>query len=324
MTARDRELRDIVRQLRQELAWAERIGYVVEQRAAQAPAVRVEAEAPVAREAPAQRPAPSFDRAPPPPDRAPPPSFGRAPPPSFDRAPPPSFDRAPPPRGGAPTPSTRPGPAPAPPAARPGLPVVQAAPPPNLEGPMSLDEIRAELGDCTRCKLHKAGRKQIVFGVGNPKAELMFIGEGPGAQEDQEGVPFVGEAGQLLTKIIEAMGFRRDEVYIANIVKCRPPNNRDPEPDEVLSCEPFLKKQIETVGPQLVVTLGKYASQTLLRTTTPITRLRGNWGTYAGIPVMPTFHPAYLLRSPHEKRPVWQDMQAVVARMGRALPPSRG
>jgi DNA polymerase len=201
---------------------------------------------------------------------------------------------------------------------------VQAAPPPNLEGPMSLDEIRAELGDCTRCKLHKAGRKQIVFGVGNPKAELMFIGEGPGAQEDQEGVPFVGEAGQLLTKIIEAMGFRRDEVYIANIVKCRPPNNRDPEPDEVLSCEPFLKKQIETVGPQLVVTLGKYASQTLLRTTTPITRLRGNWGTYAGIPVMPTFHPAYLLRSPHEKRPVWQDMQAVVARMGRALPPGKG
>jgi DNA polymerase len=204
------------------------------------------------------------------------------------------------------------------------LPVVQAAPPPNLEGPMSLDEIRAELGDCTRCKLHKAGRKQIVFGVGNPKAELMFIGEGPGAQEDQEGVPFVGEAGQLLTKIIEAMGFPRDEVYIANIVKCRPPNNRDPEPDEVLSCEPFLKKQIETVGPQLVVTLGKYASQTLLRTTTPITRLRGNWGTYAGIPVMPTFHPAYLLRSPHEKRPVWQDMQAVVARMGRALPPGKG
>jgi DNA polymerase len=189
---------------------------------------------------------------------------------------------------------------------------------------MSLDEIRAELGDCTRCKLHKAGRKQIVFGVGNPKAELMFIGEGPGAQEDQEGVPFVGEAGQLLTKIIEAMGFPRDEVYIANIVKCRPPNNRDPEPDEVLSCEPFLKKQIETVGPQLVVTLGKYASQTLLRTTTPITRLRGNWGTYAGIPVMPTFHPAYLLRSPHEKRPVWQDMQAVVARMGRALPPGKG
>lgn len=303
MTARNRELRDIVRQLRQELEWAERIGYVVEQRAAPPPAARVEAEAPGAREAPAQRPAPSFERAPPP-----------------ERVPPPSFERsAPAARGGAPTPSSRP--APAPPAARPGLPVVQA---PNLEGPMSLDEIRAELGDCTRCKLHKAGRKQIVFGVGNPKAELMFIGEGPGAQEDQEGVPFVGEAGQLLTKIIEAMGFRRDEVYIANIVKCRPPNNRDPEPDEVLSCEPFLKKQIETVGPQLVVTLGKYASQTLLRTTTPITRLRGNWGTYAGIPVMPTFHPAYLLRSPHEKRPVWQDMQAVVARMGRALPPSRG
>ncbi len=186
-----------------------------------------------------------------------------------------------------------------------------------------LEEIRAELGDCTRCKLSR-GRKNIVFGVGPAKAELMFIGEGPGHNEDLQGIPFVGDAGQLLTKIIEAMGFARDEVYIANVVKCRPPNNRDPEPDEVESCEPFLQQQIASVQPRILVTLGKWASQTILRTTTQITRLRGQWGRYQDIPVMPTYHPAYLLRNPAEKRPVWSDMRAVVAALGRSVPERGG
>lgn len=186
--------------------------------------------------------------------------------------------------------------------------------------PLSLEAIREELGDCTRCKLSRLGRKQIVFGVGNPKAELMFVGEGPGYNEDLQGEPFVGDAGQLLTKIIEAMGFARRDVYIANVVKCRPPNNRDPEPDEVASCEPFLQQQIASVGPKVLVALGRHAAQTLLKTSTPISRLRGKWGTYQGIPLMPTYHPAYLLRNPAEKRPLWEDMKVVVAKLGRELP----
>jgi uracil-DNA glycosylase family 4 len=179
----------------------------------------------------------------------------------------------------------------------------------------TLEEVREELGECTRCKLHK-GRHNIVFGVGNPKARLMFVGEGPGEDEDLQGFPFVGKAGQLLTKMIEAMGLRRDDVYICNTVKCRPPNNRNPEPDELEACEPFLKGQLAAVRPEAIVTLGKFAAQSLLRDGTPISRLRGNWREYQGIPVMPTFHPAYLLRSPQEKGKVWADLQEVMKKLG--------
>ena len=179
---------------------------------------------------------------------------------------------------------------------------------------VSLDEVRAQIGECTRCKLHK-GRHSIVFGVGHPNARLMFVGEGPGEDEDLKGEPFVGKAGQLLTKMIEAMGLRREDVYICNTVKCRPPNNRNPEPDELAACEPFLKGQLAAVKPEVIVTLGKFAAQALLRDQTPITRLRGQWREYEGIPVMPTFHPAYLLRSPQEKGKVWEDLQRVMARL---------
>ena len=185
----------------------------------------------------------------------------------------------------------------------------------------SLDEVQTILGPCVRCKLHKLGRKKIVFGVGPPNAEVMFVGEGPGADEDRVGEPFVGAAGQLLTKIIEGgMGFRRADVYIANIVKCRPPRNRNPEPDEVERCEPFLQAQIRVIRPKVLIALGKYAAQTLLRESTPITRLRGHWREYEGIPLMPTFHPAYLLRNPAEKRPVWEDIQNVLKFLGRPVP----
>jgi DNA polymerase len=156
--------------------------------------------------------------------------------------------------------------------------------------------------------------------VGNPKAELMFVGEGPGADEDQQGEPFVGKAGQLLTKMIEAMGFRREEVYIANVVKCRPPENRNPEPDEIEPCEPFLRAQIAAIHPRVLVALGKFAAQTLLRDPTPIGRLRGGWREYEGVRLMPTFHPAYLLRSPAEKGKAWEDLKLVVAELGRTLP----
>jgi DNA polymerase len=179
----------------------------------------------------------------------------------------------------------------------------------------TLESVRADLGDCTRCKLHK-GRHNIVFGVGNPRARLMFVGEAPGEDEDLQGFPFVGKAGQLLTKMIEAMGLERGDVYIANTVKCRPPNNRNPEPDELESCEPFLKGQLAAVRPEVIVTLGKFAAQSLLRDATPITRLRGQWRQYEGIPVMPTFHPAYLLRSPGEKGKVWEDLKQVMKKLG--------
>jgi uracil-DNA glycosylase family 4 len=180
----------------------------------------------------------------------------------------------------------------------------------------TMDEIRQELGDCKRCKLC-SGRTQIVFGSGNPKAELVFVGEGPGADEDQQGVPFVGKAGQLLTKMIEAMKLTRDEVYICNVVKCRPPENRNPEPDEIAACEPFLKAQLASVQPKVIVTLGKFAAQTLLRDQTAITRLRGQWREYEGVPLMPTFHPAYLLRVPTEKKLAWGDLQEVMKRLGK-------
>ena len=171
---------------------------------------------------------------------------------------------------------------------------------------------RADIGeDCSRCKLHTLGRTQIVFGAGNPGADLMFVGEAPGADEDEQGIPFIGRAGQLLTKIIEAIDLTRDEVYIANIIKCRPPQNRNPEPDEVASCEPFLFRQIDAIQPKVIVALGKYAAQTLLRTETPISRLRGQVFDYRGAKLIPTFHPAYLLRNPSSKREVWEDMKLV-------------
>ena len=175
----------------------------------------------------------------------------------------------------------------------------------------ALVAIRADIGDCTRCKLHTLGRKQIVFGVGNPEADLMFVGEAPGADEDEQGIPFIGRAGQLLTKLIEAIDLTRDDVYIANIIKCRPPQNRNPEPDEVASCEPFLFRQIDVIKPKVIVALGKYAAQTLLRTETPISRLRGQLFDYRGATLIPTFHPAYLLRNPSSKREVWEDMKLV-------------
>jgi len=178
--------------------------------------------------------------------------------------------------------------------------------------------LREELGECTRCKL-AGGRTRLVFGVGNPQAELMFVGEGPGADEDRQGEPFVGRAGQLLTKMIEAMGYRRGDVYIANVVKCRPPENRNPEPDEMDACEPFLRGQIAAIRPRVIVALGKTAVQALLRDTTAISRLRGRWFSYEGVRLMPTFHPAYLLRSPDEKRKAWEDLQHVMKELGKPV-----
>ncbi|MGH7831843.1 MAG: uracil-DNA glycosylase [Candidatus Binatia bacterium] len=176
----------------------------------------------------------------------------------------------------------------------------------------TLDELRTAIGDCRRCKLW-SGRTHLVFGVGNPKAEIMFIGEGPGRDEDLQGEPFVGRAGQLLTDIItRGMGLKREDVYIANVVKCRPPENRNPEPDEIESCEPFLIKQIEIVRPRVIVALGKFAVQTLLKTKVPITKVRGQWHDYHGIKLMPTLHPAYLLRNPGDKRLVWEDVKKVL------------
>ncbi|MEO0814736.1 MAG: uracil-DNA glycosylase [Myxococcota bacterium] len=186
-------------------------------------------------------------------------------------------------------------------------------------GAPGLEQVREVLGDCTRCGLHR-GRSNLVFGVGDAQARLMFVGEGPGRDEDLQGEPFVGRAGQLLTRMIAAMGLRRADVYIANIVKCRPPRNRDPEPEEVEACEPFLKAQIRAIQPEVLVTLGKYAAQTLLQVQTPISRMRGQWRSYEGIAVMPTFHPAYLLRNPAEKRPVWEDLQEVMKRLNLPLP----
>ena len=178
----------------------------------------------------------------------------------------------------------------------------------------ALDALRVEIGpDCRLCKLHTLGRKQVVFGVGNPNADLMFVGEAPGADEDIQGEPFVGKAGQLLTKIIEAIGMQRSDIYIANVIKCRPPGNRNPEPDEVERCEPFLFRQIDIVQPKVIVALGKFAAQSLLRTTEPITRLRGREYKFRSAILMPTFHPAYLLRNPSSKREVWVDMKRVRA-----------
>jgi uracil-DNA glycosylase len=180
----------------------------------------------------------------------------------------------------------------------------------------TLEDVRVDLGDCRRCKL-AGGRTNLVFGVGNPQARLVFVGEGPGADEDAKGEPFVGRAGQLLTEIItKGMKVRREDVYICNVVKCRPPGNRNPEPDEVAACEPFLVRQLRAIGPEVIVALGKFAAQTLLRSKTPITQLRGRWFDYQGIMLMPTFHPAYLLRNPGDKRLVWEDIQKVMRVLG--------
>ncbi len=188
-------------------------------------------------------------------------------------------------------------------------------PEPSIK-PSDLSAIREELGNCTRCKLHK-GRTNIVFGEGNPNAALVFVGEGPGLEEDQRGRPFVGAAGQLLTDIIiKGMKIKREEVYICNIVKCRPPDNRNPEPDEIEACEPFLEKQLVAINPAVIVALGNTALKTLLKTPEGITALRGKWQTYHGIPLMPTFHPAYLLRNPNGKKLVWEDIQQVMKKLG--------
>jgi uracil-DNA glycosylase family 4 len=176
--------------------------------------------------------------------------------------------------------------------------------------PSDLEAVRAELGDCRRCKLH-AYRTQIVFGTGNPRAKLAFVGEAPGRDEDLKGEPFVGLAGQLLTKIIQAIQLSREQVYIGNIIKCRPPENRNPEPDEITACEPFLIKQLQVIRPKLICALGTFAAQTLLKTEEKISSLRGKFHAYQGIPLMPTYHPAYLLRNPNRKREVWEDMKKI-------------
>ena len=194
----------------------------------------------------------------------------------------------------------------------------EAVPSQPNESPVSgesLEIISAELQGCARCKLH-TGRKTIVFGEGNPHAELVFVGEGPGEQEDIQGRPFVGKAGQLLDKMIEAIGLKREQVYIVNVVKCRPPGNRNPEPDEIGQCSPFLYRQLDLIRPKIVVALGKFAVQTLLQTDEGITKIRGKFRTYRGAKLMPTFHPAYLLRNPESKREAWLDLQAVAQELG--------
>jgi len=191
---------------------------------------------------------------------------------------------------------------------------------PGLEATSTLENLREFIGDCERCKLAPR-RTNLVFGVGNPDAQLMFIGEAPGADEDARGEPFVGRAGQLLTDIIErGMGLSRSDVYICNVIKCRPPDNRNPEPDEVESCEPFLFRQIEIVRPRAIVGLGAFAVQAVLKVKTPISKIRGHWQDFRGIRFMPTFHPAYLLRNPGDKRLVWADIQEVMRFLEMTIP----
>ncbi len=206
----------------------------------------------------------------------------------------------------------------------PALPLAAAEP--AAAGSQSLPQIRADLGECTRCKLAST-RRSIVFGVGDPTARLMFVGEAPGEQEDRRGEPFVGPAGELLDKMIEAMGWTRASVYITNTVKCRPPNNRDPEPDELAACKPVLEAQLGSVAPRIVVALGRPAANQLLGVDASIGSLRGRFHDRRGIRVMPTFHPAYLLRSPERKRDVWDDLKLVMtelAEIGIVAPKSRG
>jgi len=183
--------------------------------------------------------------------------------------------------------------------------------PAGRKGAAGLDGVREELGDCTRCPLHRT-RKHLVFGEGSARARLVFVGEAPGEEEDRQGRPFVGRAGQLLTKIINAMGLEREEVYICNILKCRPPGNRNPKDDEIAACEPFLIKQLEAIDPEIVCALGTFAAKTLLRTEAPISAIRGRFHDYHGRRLMPTYHPAYLLRNPDAKKLVWEDVQKIM------------
>lgn len=187
----------------------------------------------------------------------------------------------------------------------------------------ALQLIREDIGDCTRCVLHKQGRKQIVFGTGNPDADIMFIGEAPGADEDEQGVPFVGRAGQLLNNMIAAMGIRREEVYIANIIKCRPPGNRTPERDECETCSPFLMRQIEAVSPKIIVALGAVAAKTLLGVNDAMGNLRGRIYDFKNTKLAVTYHPAYLLRDPRQKKETWKDLQMVMKHLGMPLPASK-
>jgi uracil-DNA glycosylase family 4 len=220
---------------------------------------------------------------------------------------------------GAPAPTESRKPAPPASSALPDL-LVEA----SIRSASTLEELRAVLGDCQRCKLCK-GRTNIVFGVGNPSARVLFVGEAPGEDEDRQGEPFVGKAGELLDRIItNAMGLARADVYIANVVKCRPPNNRNPEPDEIVACQPFLLRQVELVRPEVIVSLGNFATQALLGDRTAISRRRGHWHEVAGTALMPTFHPAYLLRNPSDKRLVWDDIKMVMARLGLPLPARGG
>jgi len=191
----------------------------------------------------------------------------------------------------------------------------------GVSDPVSaLKIIREDLGDCTRCVLHKQGRKQIVFGVGNPQADLMFIGEAPGADEDIQGEPFVGRAGQLLTNMIKAMGLRREDVYIANIIKCRPPGNRTPERDECATCSPFLMRQIEVIKPKVIVALGAVAARTLLAINAPMSEFRGRFYDFRGTKLAVTYHPAFLLRDPRQKKETWKDLQMVMKELGLPMP----
>jgi uracil-DNA glycosylase family 4 len=186
---------------------------------------------------------------------------------------------------------------------------------------LGLRAIREDIGDCTRCRLATQGRKQIVFGVGNPRAELMFIGEAPGADEDQKGEPFVGRAGQLLNNMIKAMGLQREDIYIANIIKCRPPGNRTPERDECETCSPFLMRQIATIKPKVLVALGAVAAKTLLAINAPMSELRGKWYDFRGTKLAVTYHPAFLLRDPRQKKEAWKDLQMVMKDLGLVAPP---
>ena len=201
-----------------------------------------------------------------------------------------------------------------------GAPTPDTAAEANSDPAQALRLIREDIGDCTRCVLHKQGRKQIVFGVGNPHADLMFIGEAPGADEDLQGEPFVGRAGQLLNNMIKAMGLSREDVYIANIIKCRPPGNRTPERDECETCSPFLMRQIAVIKPKVIVALGAVAARTLLAINAPMSELRGRWYDFRRTKLAVTYHPAFLLRDPRQKKETWKDLQMVMAELGLKAP----